>query len=64
MKQILWVTVTLGALGTLRRSCLRPFAEDVSADEAPRRTREKNLRYLGYETDRKIHNSLTRAPLF
>ena len=41
MKQILWVTVTLGALGTLRRSCLRPFAEDVSADEAPRRTREK-----------------------
>jgi len=24
----------------------------------------KNLRYPGYETDRKIHNSLTRAPLF
>ena len=41
VKQILWVPVTLGALGTLRRPCLRPLAEVVSADEAPRRTREK-----------------------
>ena len=66
VKQILWVPVTLGALGTLRRPCLRsrPLAEEVSADEVPRRTRKKNLRYPGYETDGKIHNSLTRAPLF
>ena len=43
VKQILWVPVTLGALGTLRRPCLRsrPLAEEVSADEVPRRTREK-----------------------
>ena len=41
VKQILWEPDILGALGTLRRSCLRPMAEGVSANEAPCRTREK-----------------------